>query len=68
MLKENNFILTQLSLDELKKEKDYVWIICPKDLKKSTNCEKIRTKKLIKFKVSKDINFNSVNVKLIKLK
>ena len=67
MLKENNFILTQLNLDELKKENDYIWVICPKDLE-NKNCEKIRTKKLIKFKVSKDINFNNVNVKLIKLK
>ena len=65
--KENNFILTQLNLDELKKENDYIWVICPKDLE-NKNCEKIRTKKLIKFKVSKNINFNNVNVKLIKLK
>jgi len=67
LLKENNFILTQLNLDELKKENDYIWVICPKDLE-NKNCEKIRTKKLIKFKVSKNINFSNVNVKLIKLK
>ena len=65
--KENNFILTQLNLDQLKKENDYIWIICPKDLE-NKNCEKIRTKKLINFKVLKDVNFNNVNVKLIKLK
>ena len=65
--KENNFILTQLNFDDLRKEDGYIWIICPQDIK-NKNCEKIRSKKLINFKVSKNINFNSVNVKLVKLK
>ena len=65
--KENNFILTQLNLNDLKKENDYIWIICPQDIK-NKNCEKIRSKKIINFKVSKNINFNNVNVKLVQLK
>ena len=65
--KENNFILTQLNFDDLRKEDGYIWIICPQDIS-IKNCEKIRSKKLINFKVSKNINFNNVNVKLVKLK
>jgi len=65
-IKENNFNINQINLSELKNKKGYVWILCPKDLIEK-KCGKIRTKHPFKFQILKDDEFNSLNLKLIKL-
>jgi len=65
-IKENNFNINQINLSELKNEKGYVWILCPKDLIEK-ECGKIRTNHPFKFQILKDDEFNSLNLKLIKL-
>ena len=66
-IKENNFNINQLNLSELKSKIGYVWILCPKDLIEK-ECGKIRTENIFEFKVIEDVEFNSLILKLIKLR
>ena len=50
----------------MKSKIGYVWILCPKDLIEK-ECGKIRTEDSFEFKIVEDIEFNSLNLKLIKL-
>jgi len=64
--KEKKIDIKQMNLSDLKNKKGFVWIICPKEFFKK-ECEKIGTNQKFKFKVLEDVEFNSLNLKLIKL-
>ena len=66
--KENKFNVNQIELRDLKNFKSQnVWIICPQDLG-NKKCDEIKNKENFTFNVLKNIDYNSVNLKLITIK